>query len=120
MKTWKPSTEWLIDALETHSLLFALKSQIKRKILDPNEHFTSMWLATAAILRVRVAPVPEDFNFIKKVCENELNHLADSVGDEPYGCDIANCLVYDHRMGLRYFMEDKLGIQDKFADTGIH
>ena len=120
MKIWKPSIEWVIDILETHALFFALKSQVERKIIDPNEHFTSTWIRTATIPRVRVAPIPEDFDFLKKVCEDELNYLADSVGDEPYGCDIANCRVHNHRMGLRYFMEDKLGVNDKFANTGIH
>lgn len=119
MKTWKPSTEWVIDTLETHALLFAIKSQIERKALKPANHFVSVWLTSLAMPRIRVAPVPEDFDFLKKVCENELNYLADFVGDELCGCDITNCRVHDHRMGLRYFMEDKLGINDKFANTGI-
>ncbi len=64
-------------------------------------------------------PVPDDLEFFKKVCENELDYLADMVGDESAVCNMQNCRVYDHRMGLRHFLEDKLGIQDKFADTGI-
>ena len=116
---WTPQTEWQISPLEVHALLSAISAQIEREILDPANHFVNVWLTSFQLTALRCAPIPEDLEFLKNVCERELDYFADFLEEHPVKCDAANCRVYDHRMGLRYFLENKLGVQDKFADTGL-
>lgn len=116
---WTPKTEWLISPLEVHALKFAILSQVKRRQLDTNNHLISTWLTSFQLTALRCAPIPPDLEFLKSVCEKELDYFADFLDDMPVQCDIRDCHVYDHRMGLRLFLEDKLGVQDKFGDTGI-